>query len=64
MEAFEKKERIDSANKGKDWYKKADEMYKMALSINPDIINSEGQKHIAMLIGVRKKMMLIKKNSA
>lgn len=63
LEAFEKSERINS-KKRKKWYIKADEMYQMALVINPDILNSSEQKHLEMLIEVRKKMMLIMKKSA
>lgn len=65
LEALQREERKreKAGNERKDWYKKADEMYNMALSLNPKLIHSKSEKHLQMLIDVRKKINSISKNS-
>lgn len=58
LEAFEKKERKQSkaASVNKNWYKKADQLYKTALTLNPELQHSKSEKHLEMLVEVRKKI--------
>ncbi len=51
----EEKKHEKSGYERKDWYNKADEMYETAISINPDLRTSKSEKHLKMLIEVRKK---------
>lgn len=61
LEAFQKEERKREKppSKNKDWYKKADQLYETALSLNPELNYSKSEKHLEMLIEVRKKMELM-----
>lgn len=45
----------------KNWHKKADALYKTAMSLNPESVKKGGQDHLEMLIGVRKKFGSLKK---
>lgn len=58
LEAFtrEERKREKAGSQNRDWYKKADQMYKTALSINPELQESKSEKHLEMLIDVRKKI--------
>ncbi|MEX0720226.1 MAG: hypothetical protein WD059_06130 [Balneolaceae bacterium] len=45
----------------KKWYEKADELFRVAVSINPHIIHSKGETQVKMLIPVREKLNTISK---
>lgn len=59
LEAFERQ--YKPVSKPKDWYKKADALYETAMSLNPDTVKKGGRNHIKMLISVREKLNIAKK---
>lgn len=61
LEALEKEERQQekTADEKRNWYKKADELYNKAISLNPQVQHSKSEKHLEMLIEVRQKMKLL-----
>ncbi len=57
LEELQRREKAaDKQKRDEPWYKRADELYKVALSLNPDSVQKSDSGHLQMLIEVRKKM--------